>query len=85
MLYGAQTNISQNRLSELHDRKSVMSFPWINNERIRKGQFLDWYEVGNEVDFHVPALRCIYTIMKTCSEQPSLKLSHKLLFHLEPF
>ena len=54
-------------------------------ERIRKGQVLDWYEVGNGGDFHVPALRCIYNIMKTCSEQSSYRDFYTLLLRLEPF
>ena len=48
-------------------------------ERIRKGQFLDLYKVRNGGDFHVPALRCIYNIMKTCSEQSSWRDFYALL------
>ncbi len=49
-------------------QKSIISFPRINNEWIRKGAFLIQYELTNIHVFHVPALRCIYTIMKLCSE-----------------
>ena len=54
-----------------HAGFGIQGFLGRSKERIRKGEYLRAYRVVNGGDIHVPALRCIYNIMKTCSEQAS--------------
>ena len=55
------------------------------NEQIRKGRYWIQYEALHFQVFNVPALRCIYTIMKSCSKQSSCRDFYTLLSCLAPF